>query len=293
MHFQQYLAGAKNIPPERRAEVKKDIARISSKLAKLVVESPVPGARVSVDGVHVGTTPLDKTIPVEPGGHHVVLSRSGYDDFVLDINAPAGETYRLSAKLAKAKPTNAVADAEEPRRQGGGAGAAPSAPIAREAAPAQPGPPVVARPTTSPAPPPAKPAPAAPAATTIARAPSPEAAPAMHPTAPIVGQTDTERHEEGLSKAWFWTGVGTTVVLAGTTVALGSVALSRSNEYNDPTTTPTRKMELLSSGPGLAHATDALLAATVVSAGVTVWLYFKTDWGVTPTPNGVAVAGRF
>src|SRR5262249_10192651 len=92
-HFEQYLAGAKNIPAERRAEVKKEITRLGDKVAKLVVESPVAGAKVVVDGTVVGTTPLDKTMTIDPGAHRVVVSRAGYDDFALDITAPLGETY--------------------------------------------------------------------------------------------------------------------------------------------------------------------------------------------------------
>jgi len=288
-HFEQYLAGAKNIPGERRVEVKKEITRLSAKVAKLVVESPVAGAKVVVDGNVVGTTPLDKTLIIDPGAHRVVVSRAGYDDFALDITAPLGETYRLSAKLVKPKTAVAAVDTEEPRRAGGGPPAVPppSPPVAvREPTPAPP----VIPPAATPPPAVVPPQPTTPPPVVA----PPPAQTEMQPNVALGPQIDTERQHEGkLSKVWFWTGVGTTAVLAGTTIIVGSVALSRSNEYNDPTTPAARKAELLQSGPGMAHATDALLATTIVAAGVTTWLYFKTDWGVVPAPNGVAVAGHF
>jgi len=114
-------------------------------------------------------------------------------------------------------------------------------------------------------------------------------------TAPPVVETPTiQRHRErGWSRVWFWTGAATTAALATGAVITGSLALSRSNEYNDPKTSAARRQEILNSGPALAHTTDALIGLGVVAAGTTVWLYFKTDWSVTPTPYGVAVAGRF
>lgn len=283
-HFEAYLAGAKNIPAERRAEVKKEITRLSAKVAKLVVESSVAGAKVVVDGTVVGSTPLDKTLALDPGAHRVVVSRSGYDDFALDITAPAGEIYRLQAKLQKPRQGVAAIDSEEPGRRAPAPPVTPPAPIARETTP-----PPVTPPAPTPAPPVVAPAPRpAPVVT------APPAQESMQPNVALGPQIDTERQHEGkISKTWFWTGVGVTGALAATTIIVGSVALSRSNEYNDPTTPAARKQELLNSGPGMAHATDALLVTTIVSAGVTTWLYFKTDWGVVPSPNGVAVAGHF
>jgi hypothetical protein len=278
-HFEQYLAGAKNIPAGRRAEVKQQIARLAVKASKLVVESPVPGAKVLVDGTVVGTTPLDKTLTIDPGVHRVVVSRTGYDDFALDITAPAAETYRLSAKLVKPRPTTGTLETPEPRRTGEG-------PVVATPPPVRDPPPVVSPAPTQP--------PLAIAPTTAPAQPRVSPPRELQPRVALVPQSDTERPHEGkLSKAWFWTGAGTTAALAATTIVVGSVALSRSNEYNDPTTAPMRKQELLDSGPGMAHAADALLFTTLAAAGVTVWLYFKTDWGVTATPNGAAVAGRF
>src|SRR5687767_2837186 len=40
-HFEQYLREAKNIPPQRRAEVKKEIGRLRGKTATIAVDSTI------------------------------------------------------------------------------------------------------------------------------------------------------------------------------------------------------------------------------------------------------------
>jgi hypothetical protein len=268
LHFEQYLRDAKAVPVERRAEVKKEIARLRDKAAVLVVESNMGGAKVLVDGVLVGVTPLGRTISIDPGAHRVVVSHEGFDDFALDVAAPAGETFRVNARLSRPHPIGSVADSEEPRAP------IPNAVAPRPASPpAEPAPPVAAPPAEVPA----------------AHAASPSSAATPRAT-DVVVEPPADR---GIARGWFWAGAGTTAALATATIILGTIALSDSSEYNDPATSSARRKQLLDSGPGMAHATDALLGATAVAAVTTLWLYFKTDWGVAPTPNGLSLAGRF
>jgi hypothetical protein len=265
-HFEQYQREAKNIAPERRSEVKKEILRLKSKQARLAVDANVDGARVTLDGVAVGATPLGHAIALDPGPHKLVIGHEGFDDYTSEFTAASSETVRLSAKLAPVSPPRpAVGDSELPK-----------APVGV----GRPGEPVLPAPHEAPAP---TPPPRRTARTEPVRPPPPRAPP----------PTVVERPSQGLSKAWFITGVVVTGGLATATAIVGATALSNSNEYNDPKTSPARRQTLLNSGPGLAHATDGLLIGTIVAAGVTTWLFFKTDWGVTPTPGGVAVAGHF
>src|SRR5262249_49727576 len=121
---------------------------------------------------------------------------------------------------------------------------------------------------------------------------SERALPASTPGASKVRGSDRSA-QRGLSPKWFWTSAALTATLGAGATVVGILALSESNEFSDPKTTATRRAELASRGPDLALATDALLIGTGVAAGVTLYLFFKTDFAVTPTPGGVAVAGRF
>jgi hypothetical protein len=87
--------------------------------------------------------------------------------------------------------------------------------------------------------------------------------------------------------------VGTTLAVATGAIVTGTLALSDSQEYEklDPRSPQAR--ELADRGSTLATVSDVLWATTAVAAGVTVIFLFKTDWGVSPTPGGLALSGRF
>ena len=61
-----------------RRPVAVELQRFVSPVGTLRVTSPLQDVRVRVDGEHVGTTPLDRTIPVDEGEHHVTGERPGY-----------------------------------------------------------------------------------------------------------------------------------------------------------------------------------------------------------------------
>ena len=201
-----------------------------------------------------------------------MVSHEGYDDFTQEIMVPPepGEATRVSARLRAGLARGPAADIEEPRpptrTPPAAAPVRPPAPPARETPPETP--PVAVQPPETP--------------------PLPPATRAEPPT------LERERRaSEGIGRGWFYSGLTATALFATTAIITGGVALSESNEYNDPKTSPARRQVLLDRGPTLAHTTDAFLALTALAAGTTVWLYFKTDWRVTPTPSGVSVAGRF
>ena len=63
----------------------------------LIVESAPAGARVEVDGVPVGMTPLSHA--VESGRRTVVVRRAGFVPWQWNTNAEAGDTTRISVTL--------------------------------------------------------------------------------------------------------------------------------------------------------------------------------------------------
>lgn len=57
-----------------------------------------PGAMVRIDEREVGPLPLD-ALSLEPGQHRIVVSLSGYSDFVANVVAPAGQTVEVPIAL--------------------------------------------------------------------------------------------------------------------------------------------------------------------------------------------------
>jgi len=78
-YLQDYLAaGGSELDAERRTQVSQDIARLKSKVARLLVRSDIDGAEVSVGGSVVGKTPMASPVIINPGVVQVRVVREGY-----------------------------------------------------------------------------------------------------------------------------------------------------------------------------------------------------------------------
>jgi TonB family protein len=84
----------------------------------LFVESEPTGARVSVDGAAVGTTPLED-LELDPGQHEVQVERRGYDVWRSAVVAQAGETVNLTARLRSQAPAPVRTEAPKPAAREG------------------------------------------------------------------------------------------------------------------------------------------------------------------------------
>ena len=93
-HFARYLA-AEDADPERSRKVKAVLRRLDSKLGRLDLNVSTEGATVVVDGVKIGSTPLERSHRVEIGDHTV--SVSGEDGWSKEdrVQVSAGERLRL------------------------------------------------------------------------------------------------------------------------------------------------------------------------------------------------------
>ncbi len=61
--FTRYLTeGADRVPQERRAEVEKSLRDLDQRVGRVEISTNVPGAELSIDGVHVGTSPLSSPV---------------------------------------------------------------------------------------------------------------------------------------------------------------------------------------------------------------------------------------
>ena len=72
---------------------------VSTALAKLQMESSIPGADILLDGNFVGDTPSD--VQVAEGEHTVTVKKSGYKDWERKIKVTAGSSVHLNAEMEK------------------------------------------------------------------------------------------------------------------------------------------------------------------------------------------------
>lgn len=91
--FTQYLDVVR-IRRRRTQKVDIDLLPVS---AALVVKASVKNARVFVDGKFVGLTPVDTDI--QPGKHSLRVQRAGFHDLIKPIEAIAGQTVKVVARL--------------------------------------------------------------------------------------------------------------------------------------------------------------------------------------------------
>ncbi|MET0284147.1 MAG: PEGA domain-containing protein [Polyangiales bacterium] len=213
--FQTYLReGGGNIPQQRSEQVRKELARIEQRVARIGVETDVQGAEVLVDDVVVGTAPLANALLVNSGTRRVAVRHPDYQVQTQRVTLAGGEQRTLSLWL---KP--------------------------RDVAPvAAPLPPVVEAP---------KP---------LLATPTPLPPPKSNRTLL-------------LSSVW-----GTTGALAVTTTLLGVFALRADGDLEDlrgeATTRPALE-DQADKVDRLALATDVMLGATAVAAGVSLWLTLR------------------
>jgi PEGA domain/Tetratricopeptide repeat len=88
-----------SLSPERLAKAKATLNEQSARIAELVVEANVEGARIEIDGAEVATTPA-KPIRVKGGPHRVGLVLSGYAPSRKEIDVAAGGHEKIRFDLA-------------------------------------------------------------------------------------------------------------------------------------------------------------------------------------------------
>jgi hypothetical protein len=98
---------------KRKEEIKKRLTQAREQVGAFHVDVDVVGASVSIDGRHVGRTPLDTQF-VEPGEHRVRVVLEGYKQHDEVAVVGKGEERALQIKLAKIEPSAPAAPAIKP-----------------------------------------------------------------------------------------------------------------------------------------------------------------------------------
>jgi tetratricopeptide (TPR) repeat protein len=77
--LQAYLKeGGAKIDAERKKSVDEDMEMLSTRTAKLTIETSEAGAELLVDGEPVGTMPLSEPLLLDTGDHRIVLRKEGF-----------------------------------------------------------------------------------------------------------------------------------------------------------------------------------------------------------------------
>ena len=101
--FEKYLSeGGDRIPKERRAQVQGDIEKLRGRLGSLDIAVNVAGARVTVDDVPVGTTPLLQPVLVSAGRRRIAISRPGFITETRMVDVAGGDHSATSFELTEA-----------------------------------------------------------------------------------------------------------------------------------------------------------------------------------------------
>lgn len=90
----RYLADDPEMPSSTRALVESERAQLDEYLAKLLIETDVPAATISVDDRLIGSTPLPAPVKLLPG-RHVVTKTSSTGSSRREISLREGESARI------------------------------------------------------------------------------------------------------------------------------------------------------------------------------------------------------
>ena len=109
--YELYLADP-GADPKKVPEVEKALSEIDAKIGRLVLEVPVQGATVTVDGEQIRLSPAQTTgqrrLRLRPGNHEVEVRKPGYEAWSQNVNLTAGKEKSLVVSLdskAQTKPT--------------------------------------------------------------------------------------------------------------------------------------------------------------------------------------------
>jgi hypothetical protein len=100
--FETYLKlGTGELTEKRTAEVMAEIAKLRPRIAKVTIESNVPGVDISIDDIPRGTTPFD-AVRLSEGSHKLVASKEGKLPITRQLDVAGAETQTIKLELMDA-----------------------------------------------------------------------------------------------------------------------------------------------------------------------------------------------
>jgi len=98
--FRRYLEeGGDGIEAERREQVDSELTKLEGRVGVLMVNSDPSGSSVWIDGVAVGTTPLEWLVNL--GTRRIEVSADGYQTSSSTVSVPGGQVARVAVTLTR------------------------------------------------------------------------------------------------------------------------------------------------------------------------------------------------
>jgi hypothetical protein len=126
--FEKFLAEAGDASPSLTSEAKRSVQELSPKIGKLLIDCPLSGAEVTVDGKPVGRTPITDLIRVMPGKHQVTATHPSAMPAIENVVVNAGTVETIVMRLRPLSEPTPVAAAWA--RPPSGTGVHPGIPVA-------------------------------------------------------------------------------------------------------------------------------------------------------------------
>ncbi len=98
--FEEYLRGSgTQLSAARRQQVEKDIEDLRGRIAKVTIETNVPGVDVTLDDAPLGVAPLSSAVVVSAGIRKFGATKEGYSPVVRSIEVAGGDVTTLRLEL--------------------------------------------------------------------------------------------------------------------------------------------------------------------------------------------------
>ncbi len=88
-----------SVPPERRAQVHRQLEALRARVGELDVTVDVSGATITLDGETAGTSPLSRPMIVDVGRHRVIATLRGHTPGASRVSVVAGQLTQLRFDL--------------------------------------------------------------------------------------------------------------------------------------------------------------------------------------------------
>ena len=99
--YKRFLGEGKGkVPKDRLTTAQTELDGILARIARITVAAP-DGAQLTVDGVDLGTMPIDMPLMVAPGEHKVVVRSQGMRDAERTVRVASGDVTDVAMKLVE------------------------------------------------------------------------------------------------------------------------------------------------------------------------------------------------
>lgn len=103
--FEKYLAdGGHKLKLKRRKDVQAEIEKLQQWVAKLTVGTNEPGAKIAIDDIEVGTTPLGEPLLVSAGRRKVTATIAGRPAVTQVVQIAGGDDQKITLEIPSPPP---------------------------------------------------------------------------------------------------------------------------------------------------------------------------------------------